>query len=49
MNVTTRLRERFARDTTTYQCGVCSLTFDHDHPNCPACGSDVAAVDPRGA
>ncbi|WP_424018471.1 hypothetical protein ACOZ4N_03060 [Halorientalis pallida] len=31
------IRERF-RPSPTYRCGGCSLSFDRERLNCPACG-----------
>ena len=31
------IRERFRPDPT-YRCGGCSLSFDRERLNCPACG-----------
>ncbi|WP_157526064.1 hypothetical protein [Halorientalis sp. IM1011] len=31
------IRERF-RSSPTYRCGGCSLTFERERLNCPACG-----------
>jgi rubredoxin len=29
---------------TRYECGLCTLSFDSDRPNCPACGWEIHKV-----
>jgi len=35
------VRDRYVSKSRGYECGACSLSFDREPLNCPACGCSI--------